>query len=69
MSLKKKDEDEMRRWSNALDRQLKGIQPNAKLASDATYGENYKEILSWLQNAENCLKEAQSISVELRDAR
>ncbi len=45
------------------------IQTNAKLATDATYGENYKEILAWLQNAENCLKEAQSIACELRDAK
>lgn len=67
--MKKKDEDEMQRWSNALDRQLKGIQTNAKLATDATYGENYKEILAWLLNAENCLKEAQSIACELRDAK
>ena len=69
MALKKKDENEMRRWSNALDRQIKGIQTNAKLASDATYGENYKEILSWLSNAENCLQEAKSIAVEMRDAK
>jgi Iap family predicted aminopeptidase len=69
MSLKKKDQDEMRRWSNALDRQLKGVQTNTKLASDATYGENYREILSWLANAETCLQEAKTIAVELRDAK
>lgn len=68
MAKQKPDEDKVRRMSNALDRQLKGITVNSKLASDATYGDNYKEVLAWLTNAQNCLTEAQSIASDLRDA-
>ena len=57
------------RLSRALDRQIKGIQVNAKLASDSTYGDNWKEVNAWLINAQNCLNEAAQIAVELRDAK
>jgi len=65
---KKPDEEQLRRMSNALDRQIKGIQVNAKLASDATRGDNYKEVNAWLTNAQNCLTEAAQIACDLRDA-
>lgn len=68
MAKQKMDEEKIRRMSNALDRQLKGIVSNAKIAEDATYGENYQEILSWLKNVQGCLNEANQIACDLRDA-
>lgn len=60
-------EELRRRLEDALDRQISGIQANTKLASSATYGDpaDYREILSWLKNAQNCLNEAVSIASEL----
>jgi hypothetical protein len=68
MAKTKMDEQKFDRISRALDRQLKGIITTARIAEDATYGENYNEILIWLQNVESCLTEAKALACELRDA-
>jgi hypothetical protein len=67
MAKAKMDQEKIDRMSRALDRQLKGIVTNAKIAEDATYGENYQEILAWLKNVQSCLDEANQIACDLRD--
>ena len=64
---KKLSEDIQRRFSDGFDRQLNGVLENAKLASAATYSDNWKEVLAWLQNVQSCLTQATEIACELRD--
>lgn len=67
MSTKKKMSDELANLLRcALDRQISGVQNSTKLASQATCGDEWEEVLMWLRNAQGCLSQAQIIANELK---